>query len=420
MGTVGTGGLPSLAGLDLEAIAYSRWFAAKPQRVVRATPVAALEPAGAPGAALVVAELHDDAGGVGRYALPLRLDRGAPVEVEPDDPLWLALARLGARPGVDVPDGPARTLGGDQTNTGVVLGERVVVKLVRLVSPGVSPEAEALAALEGLAGVPSFLGDLDLAGAPVVVLQGYVDHVEAGWEPFIERVVELARGADPAELVGDARALGALLARIHGRFAERLGVSVATADELHRRSAAAEARLDETGALLAGDAALALEAARPRLLRDLAGLEQGAGEPLCHIHGDLHVGQVLRRVDGGLALVDFDGEPGLGAAERRVPWTPLRDLASLLLSFDNAAAAARRRALTRGLDPALLDSWPDAARAATVESWSEGVAGTELRLHAPLLGGVLAEKQIAELAYAARFLPEWLYAPLEVLTRRFA
>lgn len=413
-------GLPSLAGLDLESIASSRWFAAKPHRVVRATPVAVFEPDGSAGAALVVADLHDDGDGVGRYALPLRLDRGAPVEVEPTDPLWPALARCGSLPGVDVPEGPARALGGDQSNTAIVLGERVVVKLLRLASPGASPEAEALAALDGLDGVPPFLGSLDLAGSTVVVLQGYLDHVEAEWEPFIERVVGLARGSGGAAgLVEDARELGALLARIHTRFAERLGVSAATATELRRRRLVAETRLDATEALLAGDAALALAGARPRLLRDLAELEEGTGEPLCRIHGDLHIGQVLRRAAGGLAIIDFDGEPGLDAADRRAPWTPLRDLGSLLLSFDNAAASARRRAGLCGLDPSPLDPWTDTARVAVVESWSAGVAGTALRLHERLLTGVLAEKQIAELAYAARFLPEWLYAPLEVLARRF-
>jgi maltokinase len=130
------------------------------------------------------------------------------------------------------------------------------------------------------------------------------------------------------------------------------------------------------------------------------------------VHGDLTVGQFLRRPDGGLSIVDFEGEPGRTLADRAAPWTVAWDLATLLLSYENAAAAARRRVRNRGLSEEPLDAWLAATPARTLEAYGTPVDESLLR-------GSLAEKQVTELLYAARRLPEWLYAPLEVLGRRW-
>ena len=408
-----------LDGLDLVPVARARWFASKGREVVGVREVASLAPEEADGAALVVCDLTDAGGGSTRYALPLRDGR----EAVAGDALWPALARLAALPGVEVPTGPGRALADDLSNTTVVLGERLVVKAIRLVEVGSSPEAEALAALDGLIGVPGFRGSLELDGATVVVLQEFIPSVGAGWEPFIERLVLLAAGRE--DILGFVRELGALTGRIHLRLSERLDVALATPILLAARRDEAERSLDA----LAG--AHPTVAARAAALRErLALLDHAVGAPLIRIHGDLHVGQVLLRPDGSPAIVDFDGEPGRTVAERRAPWTPLQDIASLRLSFDNAAAAARKRCLARGIDPAPLLPWADAARSAVLEGWLDALTppptsnvlawyNREMGARERLLGACEALKQLAELRYAERFLPEWLYAPLETLERRF-
>jgi maltokinase len=252
------------------------------------------------------------------------------------------------------------------------------------------------------------------------VLQEYVPAVEAGWEPFIERAVGIAAGQSATEPIADAARFGELAAEIHVRLGERLGVQAATTEALALRRAAAEASLDQVLELLDADARETLARARDPLREELALFDRCAGTPLCRIHGDLHVGQVLRRAGGALAVVDFEGEPGRPPRERAAPWTPLKDVASLLLSFDNAAAAAARRAGARGLPVLPLECWSDEARVAALTAWEDGVRGSTLRSDPAALRASLAEKQVSELLYAARYLPEWLYAPLAVLERRFS
>jgi maltokinase len=413
----------AIAGLDCAWLAERRWFAGKGRSVREVDLVDRVVPPGAEGAAVALAAVSFEDGGVARYALPVRLDGAVARECTADDPLWLALGRLVAADPGSVPDGPGRALSDDQSHTSIVLGEAVVVKLYRRLAAGPFPEAEALAALNGLDCVPRFLGALahgeGAESTPLVVLQEYVAALEAGWEPFIERVVGIAAGQSAKEPIADAARLGELAAEIHVRLAERLGVTTATPEALALRRAAAEASLDQALELLDGDPHTALAGARGRLRAELALFGRCAGTPLCRIHGDLHVGQVLRRAGGGLAVVDFEGEPGRPPQERAAPWTPLRDVASLLLSFDNAAAAAARRARMRDLPVIPLERWSDAARTAALAAWEDGVRGSALRPDPDALRASLAEKQVSELLYAARYLPEWLYAPLEVLERRF-
>ena len=80
-----------------------------------------------------------------------------------------------------------------------------------------------------------------------------------------------------------------------------------------------------------------LEPFAPALRRaydEVAGLTDGV--PVQRIHGDLHLGQVLRTQEGWV-LLDFEGEPSRTFGERTALMSPLRDVAGMLRSYDYAA-----------------------------------------------------------------------------------
>ncbi len=401
----------AVAAVDLAAVGASRWYAGPPPEAVEL--VDAL-----PGPRPVLAVVDVLAGGArARYSLPLG-----------DEP-WRPLLELVAagRPvdgragsfvprasGLRLPDGDVRPLDPDQTNTSVVLGEQLVAKLYRRLEPGPHPEVETVSVLR-VDEVPAFRGALAYrdghgVDSTLLLVQDYVAGAERGWDAYIERLVAMC--ADPSLLpaaLADTAAFAGAAARVHDALAVALPVTNATSAGLAARRESAELRL--TAAVAELGSHVPAGTAR-RLRRDLAAFDESAGAPLQRVHGDLTVAQFLRRPDGGLSIVDFEGEPGRPLAERAQPWSTAWDLATLLLSYENAGAAARRRVRSRGLPEEPLDAWLAAAPARALQAYGRPV-------DEPLLRASLAEKQVTELLYAARRLPEWLYAPLEVLGRRW-
>ena len=115
------------------------------------------------------------------------------------------------------------------------------------------------------------------------------------------------------------------------------------------------------------------------------------------VHGDLHLGQVLRTPDTYI-LIDFEGEPDRPLAERRRPDSPLRDVAGILRSLDYAAHVA-------GAGP----EWAEAAGDAFLEGY-----GVE---RSPLLDAYVLDKALYEVVYEARNRPTWLPIPVRAVTR---
>jgi maltokinase len=351
-----------------------------------------------------------------RFAVALAADPGA----ESGAFVVVPLAHDGARwrravPGdglsafvAGVPAASERAIGVDQTHASIVVGERAIIKWFRRVGPGPSRAAELVAHLAavGFVRIPRPLGSLTWrspAGIELTLAQGdaYLSGARDGWDWCLERVP-----GDPS--VG--RALGELVSELHRALAspsvvitEPLAVAGGADVACWRQEALAT--LDQA-ITLTNDAEL--NSFAPAMRDVLDGLRSKGTVPVQPVHGDLHVGQVLEW-SGGVAVIDFDGNPALPDDANALSQPVERDIAQMLTSLDHVGRVVDKEAgWTRTAE---VEAWIAASRSEFL-----GAVGS---LDERLLAAFEVEQECRELVYAARFLPRWRYAPLATLRARF-
>jgi len=128
------------------------------------------------------------------------------------------------------------------------------------------------------------------------------------------------------------------------------------------------------------------------------------------VHGDYHLGQVLR-TETGWVVLDFEGEPATPLAQRRARSSPLRDVAGMLRSFDYAAGSWEQAHPGRSAAP-----WAAAAREAFLDGYAQA-SGRDPRADAALLEALEVDKALYEVVYEARNRPTWLTIPTTAIAR---
>jgi maltokinase len=327
-----------------------------------------------------------------------------------------------------VQDAIVRPVGAEQSNSSVVLGEGVILKLFRRLQPGSNPDVEVTTGLDGVGfnHLASPRGvwrrttfDYDLA-----VAQEYLAGGTEGWALALTSLRDLyaSEDEDPAaaggDFAGEARRLGEMTGRMH--------VALGKAFAIHPPEPGSWA-----DALLVRVGELGLEAVVGDRAQELAERMRTLGSdprsvPAIRVHGDLHLGQVMR-TDAGWFVLDFEGEPARPVAERRRPWPADKDVAGMLRSFAYAAGAAlqEREPAERDELRARGQEWEERNRSAFLDGY-QGVDGLDEVLAGGKVGSeadlVLMDffeldKALYEVGYERAHRPDWEWIPLAAVER---
>ncbi|MGE0540764.1 MAG: maltose alpha-D-glucosyltransferase [Dehalococcoidia bacterium] len=316
----------------------------------------------------------------------------------------------------------------EQSNTSIVFGDRLILKLYRRPDHGLNPDVEIGKFLTeiGFPNVPPLAGAVEYQEngrdrRTILSLQGYIPNEGDAWQytvdafgQFFERVITERAGAPesavstrallalsehpiPASIheeIGDyleaARLLGQRTAELHAALAAHEH-DPAFAPEpftaLYQRSLYQSFRSQTAQTLqllrrqlpaLPDEARLpartVLESERELLARFRTVVDRRVGSARIRNHGDYHLGQVLY-TGNDFMIIDFEGEPSRPITERRTKRSAMRDVAGMVRSFHYAAHTALRNQESGGfIRPERRDAMEPWAR-----FWFQWVAATFIR-----------------------------------------
>ncbi len=333
--------------------------------------------------------------------------------------------------GAQVPVGlESLVLTGEQSNTSLAFGDQALLKVFRRLSPGSNPDIEVHAALArtDCAFVAPLLGwvegtwrdpetDQPVRGH-LAMLQAFLVTATDGWRLALTSVSDLfaERDLHADEVGGDFAAeafrLGRATAGVHAAMAQVLPTGQWDDAQRREQADAMRGRLD--------DAVREVPALAP-LADGLRGAFDGLADlevpvPVQRVHGDLHLGQVLR-TSRGWKLIDFEGEPEKSVSQRGMLDTPMRDVAGMLRSFDYAALNAL---LGDHPDDTQLayraGEWAQRNRGAFLDGYASG-SQVDPHTQPVLLRAYETDKAVYELLYEARNRPAWTVIPMTALER---
>ncbi len=343
-------------------------------------------------------------------------------------------------------------LAAEQSNSSLTVGDVLMLKIYRRISPGIHPEAEMSRFLteRGFANAPPLLGDVvriapDGTPATLAVALGFVRHQGDAWSWTLDHLTRALDGMAPGESAKEEKAdlladcdivvgaIGQRLGEMHRILAgaaadEAFAAEAATQTDVTRWTEKIEARMAKACDAVAGHKTWEREQDRERAkmllgkrsaivasARNLA--KSGVGALKTRIHGDFHLGQVLV-ASGDAFIIDFEGEPATSIDERRAKDSPLRDVAGLLRSIHYAGATLtdRKGVGAMPVDDASRDKLIAEFRRRASAAFLRGYWETSIIKRDPasraLLSLFLIEKAAYEISYEAANRPTWLGVPL--------
>jgi maltose alpha-D-glucosyltransferase/alpha-amylase len=343
---------------------------------------------------------------------------------------------------------PIRWLSAEQSNSSLIIGDALIVKLIRHVFPGIHPEVEMTRHLTrvGYKNTASLIGETAVIGpdgarSTFLIVQKAIANQGDAWTWMLSHLRaftehELSTELDPKQagerlkhLVNFCGRIGQRLAELHVALAQPTDdenfrpVIVSPDDALaigqgvHQQVDNAFDVLREYLGTVSGqrhdDVANLLQQHSHIISRiqDLA--KSTAATLVTRTHGDFHLGQVLVSGDDAF-IIDFEGEPAKNLDQRRAKAHPLRDAAGVLRSIDYLTASVD------GPEGSRMDLAVNAMCQRFGKAAKDAFLGAYTASHRVLDGEnafdnrdniiklFLLEKASYEVVYEARNRPQWL------------
>jgi maltose alpha-D-glucosyltransferase / alpha-amylase len=366
----------------------------------------------------------------------------------------------------------------EQSNTSILYGQKLILKLFRRLQPGENPDVEIGRFLTEVARFPRiapFMGEITITpfsgqATTTAMLQGLVANQGDGWAWFLDQFAAFLKSVErippPSELprpgfldiqkpvqsvrehagqaLDGAWLLGCRTAELHLALHTPTQDQAFCAEPLTSEDLSQDARRIETQLAQALDtlkskfsalddpaAELAVQLFSKRrelLARARSAASAKAEGKRIRIHGDYHLGQTLRTeapsqkngaTSGDFVILDFEGEPARSLAERRRKQSPLKDVAGMIRSFSYAAYFGLDRYLAGLPEP---PSEADADRFARwARCWEHSVTSEFLRSYGECIAAkqdLLPSKEQAQILLDAYMLEKALYELMYELNNR--
>jgi trehalose synthase-fused probable maltokinase len=315
----------------------------------------------------------------------------------------------------------AKVLSGEQSNTSIIFDctdgdgapKPLICKVFRTLQAGENPDVTVQGALSeaGSTRVPTMVGTVSAtwpsvadgdepAHGHLAFAQEFFPGTEDAWRVALRAV------AAHEDFDESARQLGAATAEVHARLAEVLPTEPVSPEAIAGVAAGMRARY------IAAASEVPALAAYEHRIADVVDRAVNASWPaLQRIHGDYHLGQVLKVAERGWVLLDFEGEPLRPLTERNLPDLAVRDIAGMLRSFDYAAGSWEQ-----SHPGGSARDWAQSAQQAFLDGYA-AQCGRDPREDAALLIAFQLDKALYEVVYEARNRPTWLTIPTAAVVR---
>jgi maltokinase len=324
----------------------------------------------------------------------------------------------------DLPDDvPVRPMGVEQSNSSLVFGDELVLKVFRKLEAGLNPELEMLRFLtaRGFPNIAPLYGWYEYDGhalaATLGVAQRFFPDGQGGWELALDEIE-----TNPAAFLDKLGSLGEITAQMHTVLASDAGDPAFSPEEpsqeaLSLLTATVDEDIERIFTRLPEDPAVEPIAGSGQDVRERLGqlAHLAVGGRVIRVHGDYHLGQTLY-TPRGWVILDFEGEPARPLPERRQKRSPLRDVSGMLRSFAYVTSATE---IMRGRTAP--EEFEERARETFLEHYFATIDPSLLPAGEAAVRNLLSvfelEKAVYELRYELDNRPDWVAIPVAGIKR---